>query len=56
MPPEIALWATIWKWVFTLGCGAFFALMVYTIVAGARDVRQLFRELRSEAESKEAQE
>ena len=42
MNDTIQLWATIWKWVLIIGAGGFFLLMLYAIVAGAKDIKELF--------------
>ena len=50
MIASIEWWEAVWRWVFILGCTAFALLSLYTIVAGARDIVQLFRSLRDQQE------
>lgn len=51
MIASLELWAGIWKWLLIVGGGAFLILMVYTIIAGAGDIRLLFASLKQTAET-----
>ena len=55
MNGELGIWPTIWFWVILLGGVLFLGTLAYSIVAGARDIKELFIAL-SEPERPEQEE
>jgi hypothetical protein len=44
-------WVTLWEWIFLIGIGAFFLLVLAIIPLGARDLAALFKHLKQEADT-----
>ena len=38
-------WITFWQWLYIIGLGSFFVLVLAIIPLGARDLMRLFRHL-----------
>ena len=44
-------WITFWQWLYILGLGSFFLLVLAIIPFGARDLMRLFRHLDQEKDT-----
>ncbi len=43
---DVEFWISFWKWVLLLGSAGFGILLLYTLIHGAIDIRNLLRTLR----------
>ena len=45
---DLGVWPTIWYWVLMIGGGLFLLTLCYSVVAGARDIKQMLHALGGE--------
>ncbi len=50
---DVTWWANVWLWVMIIGGAAFFCILMYSVITGASDIKQLFAALKQAEEDAE---